>query len=101
MTKAKHKRLGKWVFSVHGPKGPINLSKWDTGLSIAYHLPKREGQSTMLRMLMVGIGWDEDEPLRPWPALRHHVKTTKDFHKDWTTFAWCGLFVNVLDAGRA
>ena len=55
----------------------------------------------MLRMLMVGIGWDEDEPLRPWPALRHHVKTTKDFHKDWTTFAWCGLFVNVLDAGRA
>ena len=43
------------------------------------------------RLLLVGLGWDDERPLRPWPAF-----TSRPTPKGLTgwCFAWCGLFVN-------
>ena len=89
----KHKRLGKYILSFNAPDEDAGDGEWGIGVSVSY--PMTQGG---IRTYMVGIGWDEDEPLRPWPGLHHHNRGQGLYLRKVWTFAWCGLFFNIMTA---
>ena len=52
------------------------------------------GPNLLIRVLVIGWGWDDEIPLRPWPQWwwNHKTKNTKNLVSG---FAWCGFFVTL------
>lgn len=49
-----------------------------------------------VRVVALGFGWDEEQPLRPWPQLS--TRPTPKGNTGWC-LVWCGVYLQVRRGG--
>lgn len=66
-------------------------------LSICLPVAVLERTQEHIIVAIIGWGWDKDQPLRPWPDVKHFVDGPR---RERMCVAWFGLFLHMAKLSR-